>query len=1371
MRGSPARLLVLLTTLSLVLSLFPVSLLAAPPLPDESAPAQTWPAYLDKLSPDLREAAASAASDPLLVMVFAQPGVDWRGALARPLTRRFTLGGLHITSGWATGAGLIKLASLPGVLVITSIRRGVTPIPPYDRDDAPAPGAPARPDDGPAVAGGQARQPDLWNGREIVRSRQANQAGFDGSGVIVGVNDTGVDFAHPDLQGTQARDNNPSSPYYGWPLVADGFSILWYLAIGDTSATYYADTSNTFHHAPGSGVGTHSIYTGIATHTITFSNTSRSGVYHYGWHPDFSLAYSDGGQDVSPLVLVVDETDAGVYDTVYVDLGDGLQPLYDFTRARPVRKGSEEVWADLSGDGVADISGGMVYWIADGLHWMPGTDALYDLSGFTVPGAGTLVTFFGDFNGQSHGTGVATQIAAQGVITGQYGQSVNVPNLPGVTSGGSVAGGVLRGMAPQAKIFGGYSGDYDNWYLAAVGYDGEAGTGDDAQILTNSWGWISIDPGWDFFARLASYVVHEVNPNLTIISSAGNGGYGYGVMKANGASSSILTVGASTQYGTTDSSAIISDTSQITYDDVIYFSNRGPNGLGQVKPQVLCIGNSASGAFPLNLSFSPVTGMYDGQTAWEEFGGTSQAAPMCAGVLATVYQAFKQRSGGWPTYAEATALLMNGADNIFYDVLSQGAGRANAERSTGLAAGLQGALITPPQWNAGDYRGETYEAFNHIVFPGGASSQAFAATNWHMTLPVTLALSAKQLVKVSEVITSLTSAPLSQESAYTFRKPDYLRRIDGMIPADADLMEINVYSPYRQFSFGDPANPATQHTRGDNAWYIRVYDWTDWDGDGILWSDLNGSGTVNGGELDQPAAHPRTGAIDDRISLELNQLNEGLSSANTLQVRVQKPLERMHDGLYLGLVHRVRNSAQPRTDLQINYTFYKYVDWSWLTFNTTSLSVPPSTTAGFSATLTIPLTTPLGIYQGAIWAADTSSTPTQTTVVPVVVNVATDQTTFTIAPTPSDQILDNSRVFGGYDWRGNGWMAQGDWRAFYTDVPTDTVLAPGSRLLIAASWVYTPTDIDILAFGPSAHDTLPIATSIVGPYNLTLAGASVQTAHDNTDPSTGQRQGFSYSYRTTSGGPSEIISARLEPGLNALLLHNVLYNGPASGEPFTLTVGTAAVTPGHVAVTTTQDHVDAPMSFVSSLDLPNGLQGMGFGLSRPMVYDNQYVADKAYRHYTFTVQTAGMMAIRSEPVGANYDIDIYLERLIGSTWTSIASSAGIDAYEAVQLQLPPNGVYRVRVHGYSVPSAANRYKLTIDLIQGTDVTLSGLPTGAIAAGNVVSFTVHLHTSLVGRYGGLIYLGPAGAPTAFTIPVVAYREPFTLYLPVIVSDRP
>ena len=689
-------------------------------------------------------------------------------------------------------------------------------------------------------------------------------------------------------------------------------------------------------------------------------------------------------------------------------------------------------------------------------------------------------------------------------------------------------------------------------------------------------------------------------------------------------------------------------------------------------------------------------------------------------------------------------------------------------RSSLIAAGQDGAFVSPSQWNAGDYRGTSYEAFSNIMFPGTAKSQVFSVKNASNTSPMTANLSSRYLVKISETITTVTTLPVSQESAYSFRKPDYLWRVDPMIPAGADLMEINVYSPYGEFSLGDPTNGSTQKARGDNAWYSRLYDWSDLNHNGTLWTDKNGNTLVDPGELDEPGIDPLTGEALPDTSSEINQLNEGNNSANTLQIRVQKPLQRMHSGLFLGLTHRVRSSLQPVTHLQIKYTYYRSLPWPWLTVTTPSLVLPPGGSASFTATMAVPADTKLGLYQGSIVVNRTGAAQGTETIVPVVVNVAANGTGFTFSdPNGSTQIFDNSRVYGGYDWRGNGWYPQGDWRTFFLDVPDAAPLPTNSSFLVQASWVYTPTDIDILAFGPTPHYAgIPITSSIVGPYNMGQTGTSPQTVH-----STGT--GSAYTFKTSSGGAKELITAQLKPGLNQFLLHNVLYNGPAGGEPYTVTVGTAAVNPATVVMTTTESHVDIPMTFSASLDLPDGLQGMGFGMSAPMFYNDQYVAPATYNYYTFTVKTAGLLTLRTAPAGAagSYDVDLYLDRLQGSTWTPVGSSGGPDANEYIQVQLPADGTYRARVLGYTVPGPAYKYNLSIDLRQGSGVTVTGLPSGFIAAGTVVSFTASIDTSGLGLRNGVVYVGPAGSPTAFAIPIMIDRSANHVFLPMVINNYP
>jgi hypothetical protein len=179
----------------------------------------------------------------------------------------------------------------------------------------------------------------------------------------------------------------------------------------------------------------------------------------------------------------------------------------------------------------------------------------------------------------------------------------------------------------------------------------------------------------------------------------------------------------------------------------------------------------------------------------------------------------------------------------------------------------------------------------------------------------------------------------------------------------------------------------------------------------------------------------------------------------------------------------------------------------------------------------------------------------------------------------------------------------------------------------------------------------------------------------------------------------------------------------------------------------------------------------GFGLSRPTVYNNQFVATGANNYYTFTVNTAGLLTLRTEPTGSNYDIDLYLERFSGTTWVPYAQSGGPDAYESIQVTLPPNGTYRARVNGYDVPGPTYKYRLTIDILQGTDVTVTGLPTGPISAGTTVTFTANLNNlNWVGQRSGILYVGPAGSPTAFSVPIVVTRPTMTLYMPYIVVNN-
>jgi subtilisin family serine protease len=284
-----------------------------------------------------------------------------------------------------------------------------------------------------AIGGGNPALYHAYKGLDKFDVEDAWSMGYTGKGVKVAIIDTGVDFATPDMIGTQARVPNASSPYYGWPIVIDLDSLVAYedemnLSIDPCRGPpRYANTTST----------------DVKGYQVT--GTSKSGLYHIGDHPDEHLAQFYG-QPVK--VLVADEKSPGVYDTVYVDLNNN----HDFRDDKPCRKGDEISYWDRDKDGYPDESGGMIYFIADGKTPLPFSRMLFGKMA-RVPARGELVAF--QYEDGGHGTMCASIIAAQGKN--------------------------VIGIAPDARIIAvqnSASNDMLLCLLAALGSDGVPNTGE-----------------------------------------------------------------------------------------------------------------------------------------------------------------------------------------------------------------------------------------------------------------------------------------------------------------------------------------------------------------------------------------------------------------------------------------------------------------------------------------------------------------------------------------------------------------------------------------------------------------------------------------------------------------------------------------------------------------------------------------------------------------------------------------------------------------------------------------------------------------------------------------------------------------------------
>ncbi|MFW6092133.1 MAG: hypothetical protein ACODAF_09620, partial [Actinomycetota bacterium] len=444
---------------------------------------------------------------------------------------------------------------------------------------------------------------------------------------------------------------------------------------------------------------------------------------------------------------------------------------------------------------------------------------------------------------------------------------------------------------------------------------------------------------------------------------------------------------------------------------------------------------------------------------------------------------------------------------------------------------------------------------------------------------------------------------------------------------------------------------------------------------------------------------------------------------------------------------------------EVQIDWYSNSDWSWV-------STPDTVSEGaFTATIDVPADTPYGMYSGAIVLTDGGDSM----VVPVSVAVAatasqdengaiTESLEFggaDVAAAQDDLLYNNGSVFGANDWT---WRAEsGDWRFFFFDVPEEP--PDGSLFLTRTEWDGTApyTDIDTLIFGRSQNQFSVIMDSVFGgPYILDTVGGS---------PNTNTGAGV-WRFDTATGGAEDLVTASVQEGLHAITLHQVGWQGDEFDTPFTTTVGGASVTPAAVEVETSADQGSADVTFSSSLDL-EGLSAEAFGLSQPTVtsetaqQDDPNDPSSASVKRTVTLEHASRLTVSTELDSDDLDLFVVHDANGDGSFTSdeiVGSSTTGTSNEFVELTAPDDGDYQVWVQGWSV-TGSPEFTLTIDAVQGNDLTVTGLPDGEVAAGTPVTLTVDFSREMTPGedYFGELLLGPPSAPSALSVPITISRQ--------------
>jgi hypothetical protein len=585
-----------------------------------------------------------------------------------------------------------------------------------------------------------------------------------------------------------------------------------------------------------------------------------------------------------------------------------------------------------AGDGMEypDVSGGMVYFIADGVNPVPYMDVYWEWNSVKnesrkIPSNGDMVAFFGEFaEASTQGTAIASAICAGGEMMDGHKEEIDGkkelrPNA------------LVKGMAPDASLISIRGGAFASWYFAVEGYDGIVGTADDAQIVAITSNFPVSTSGWDVYTKGAEYIgKYYAKGNVTFVAATGDNGFGYGTALSPGSSEATITSAQGTMFdyrcynpgAPTALARVYADGgTNPHHGDVLPSAGRGPNMLGNPEPDVVTAGAFLFGSIPLNVDQDYTTptefDWFGGQWAWDLWSGSAASAASTAGILALIYDAFHQVNGRYPNNLESRSLIRSGADNMNYDSLVQGAGWTNAERSTNLAANLDGLYLDKSFWVPGDYRGVRYEGFVKLMEPGETATQAITVTNKNPNDSKTVQLNDAIFHKFRE-----HSISMNINTMYDDLDTPGIINIEPYIDLETELLKVTATSERKPTML---------------SYMAELYDWTDANGNGIV---------------DFPQ--------------EQNRMTYVIGS-NSLELRYRDPIGRVTDGLVVQVKGFGGGSGEPLEDWTIHLEFFKKVDWSWLTLVNAPSTIAKGSSATFNMNLSVPAYADVGSYEGAVY--------------------------------------------------------------------------------------------------------------------------------------------------------------------------------------------------------------------------------------------------------------------------------------------------------------------------------------------------------------------------------------------------------------------